>query len=90
MTEEDIRGYISSVKWQFAKSMPEIPHEYTVKDWDPHKMETFNDFVRYIRKYGEDGSFYGRKFTYLVLDEFKYWTMGDPISETTLINRIKK
>lgn len=84
-----IKKYIESVKWQFAKTMPEIPHEYTVVDWNPDKKESFYDFVRYIQEFGKDEKFYDKKYRYLALDGYKYWTMGNPVEETTLINREK-
>jgi hypothetical protein len=87
MTKEEAENYILSVKWQFAKTMPEIPHEYTVADWNTDKVESFYDFVKYIRKYGEDESFYEKKYRYLEIGGHKYWSMGEPVKETTLINR---
>lgn len=30
-----MREYIGQVRWQFAKTMPDWPHEYTVKAWCP-------------------------------------------------------
>ena len=87
MTDSEIREYIKSVKWQFAKSMPKIPHEYTVIDWNPDKIESFYGFVKYIRKNGEEEAFYGKKYRYFEIDDYKYWTMGAPIEETTVINR---
>jgi hypothetical protein len=32
-TIEDARTYIAKVRWQFAKTMPQWPHEYTVREW---------------------------------------------------------
>jgi hypothetical protein len=89
MTKEEIKKYIDSVKWQIAKTMPEIPHEYTIADWNSDKKESFYNFVKYIRKYGKDEIFYNKKYRYLVIDNYKYWTMGEPLKETTLINREK-
>lgn len=87
MTKAEIKKYILSVKWQFAKTMAEIPHEYTVVDWDQDRAENFYNFVKYIRKYGEDESFFGKKYRYLAVGDHKYWTMGNPVEETTVINR---
>lgn len=87
MTKKEIEKYIKSVKWQVAKIMPEIPHEYTVIDWNPGKKESFCDFVKYIRKFGKDEIFFNKKYRYLVIEKYKYWTMGEPLEETTLINR---
>ena len=32
--------------------------------------------------------FAGKQYTYLYLGEFKYWTMGEAIKDTILINRV--
>jgi hypothetical protein len=32
-TVDDARAYIADVRWQFAKTMPQWPHEYTVREW---------------------------------------------------------
>lgn len=30
-TAEEARAYIAAVRWQFASTMPRIPHWYTVR-----------------------------------------------------------
>ena len=84
---EEIRKYISSVKWQYAKTMPEIPHEYTIKGWNPDKVGEFEDFVKYINEHGKDEEFYGKTYRYLVVDDYKYWAMDDVINRE-IINQI--
>lgn len=86
---EEITKYIESAKWQFAKTMPEIPHEYTVKDWNPEKSDSFIDFVKYIKEFGKDEEFYGKIYRYLIVDDYKYWTMDERVEDITLINREK-
>ena len=41
----DVRKFIDSVDWQFAKTMPEIPHEYIVTDDYPEKAEEINNLM---------------------------------------------
>ena len=89
MTKTEASRFISSVKWQFAKTMSKIPHEYTVAEWNPEKKDLFNSFVIFIRENGYKDSFFGKEYMYLDVDDYKYWTMGNPIEETTLINRAK-
>lgn len=89
MQIETIRQYIQSVRWKFASTMPQIPHEYTLKEWHPSKKDTFNAFVLHIRETGYKELFYGKEMTYFDVDGFKYWTMGSPLEETILINRAK-
>ena len=86
---KEIKEYIANVKWQYAKTMPEHPHEYTVKEWNLDKVDMFDKFVEFIRKEGYDEYFYRRKMRYYDIGGYKYWTMGAPLEATILINRAK-
>jgi len=79
--------YIPSVEWRFAKTMPLIPHWYTVREWNKQKRDDFTFLVRFIREHGEVIPWGRFMNTYLKLGVWKYWTMGAPIEETTVINR---
>ena len=80
--------FISQVKWTYAKTMPEWPHEYIVKS----KVDEgcFVEMVKHIRTHGYQGYFYKRPITYFDEDGKTYWTMGEPIDETVIINRCEK
>ena len=65
--------------------MPEWPHEYLVRDRVDAQL--FESLVRHIREHGTEGRFYRRVLTYFAEDGLLYWTMGEPIEETTIINR---
>jgi hypothetical protein len=81
-----IRHLIESHPWRFAKTMPENPHFYTLrKQWASDS--DFVMVVEAIRKYGEREMFRGWPYTVLVIDGWKYWTMGAPMPATILINR---
>ena len=68
--------------------MPEWPHEYLVRDRvDTHLFESL---VRHIREHGTEGRFYSRALIYFAEDGLLYWTMGEPIEETTIINRCRE
>lgn len=82
-----LRSFIAARRWQFARTMPDNPHWYTVRKWFPEGEESFEEFVRLIREHGDDEVFGGRTYRYLDFDGFHYWTMGAPIAETTVINR---
>lgn len=79
-------------KFTFAKTMPEMPHSYTLrKNW------VDADFVRaveLIRKYGYKRRFKNEDYlSFDILGE-SYWTMGAPINlnghpHTLLINKAK-
>lgn len=84
-----ILDFIQTSQWRFAKTMPEIPHEYVVRNWRPDKEPIFERFVMLIRKRGYDAKFFDTTYRYLEIASWKYWTMGDPVKETGLINRAK-
>jgi hypothetical protein len=65
--------------------MPEQPHEYTVRGETAD--EDFGWFVLYIRQHGYRARYGGRLYIYLEVDHWRYWTMGEPVAETTVINR---
>jgi hypothetical protein len=59
--------------------------------WDYAKPVNTDAVVEYIRKYG-DLRYFGKKrrpFTQLGIGEYTYWTMGDPIEETWILNRAR-
>lgn len=83
-----LEKFIQESKWTYAKTMPEWPHEYIVRERVDEKL--FVMLVNHIRTFGYEGSFYQKKITYFDEGDLVYWTMGAPIEETTIINRCKK
>ena len=81
--DSNILDFIQTSQWRFAKTMPEIPHEYVVRNWRPDKEPIFEHFVILIRERGYDAKFFNATYRYLDIDGWKYWTMGEPITETT-------
>jgi hypothetical protein len=80
--------FIANSKWTYAKTMPEWPHEYIVRERVDQKL--FEQLVRHIRAHGTPGAFYQEAYIYFEAGEMLYWTMGAPIGETTIINRCRK
>lgn len=83
-----VRAFIDTEKWTYAKTMPEWPHEYIVRDRVDETM--FVEIVKHIRTHGYEGRFYKRAITYYDEAGLTYWTMGAPVDETVIINRCKK
>ena len=77
--------FIANAPWRFAKTMPHMPHEYTVRG--ETRDEHFNWFVLYIREHGYRATYRGHYYVYLEVDGWRYWTMGAPVAVTTIINR---
>jgi len=94
-TTDDAGAFISEADWRFSSTMPQWPHEYTVREWRPDLGGQFFDFVALIRRDGItkpwplDAATPRYHHTYLALDGWEYWTMGEPIPETALINRAR-
>jgi hypothetical protein len=90
-SEDDFRRFIEERQWTFAKTMPQWPHEYTVRRFeDPKsKQDVFEEAVAFLRANGECRVFEptGRSSVYFDIDGRQYWTMGAPIEETVIINR---
>jgi hypothetical protein len=85
---KELLEFIQSIKWTFARSMPEWPHEYIVRERVDEGL--FIKLVEHIRKYGYEGKFYSKSITYFDHEGMTYWTMGAPIEETIIVNRCKK
>ena len=84
----DLIDFVEFVHWRYAKTMPEWPHEYIVREQVDEEL--FVRLVKHIRIYGYEGRFYSKPITYYDHDGMTYWTMGAPIEETIIINRCRK
>lgn len=92
-SHDDFAAFIRSVPWSFAKTMPETPHEYTLR---PKAKELgleseFESAVRFIREEGYRQRFGSKVYTYYDVPDqegvvWQYWTMGAPYERTILIN----
>jgi hypothetical protein len=70
--------------------MKYLPHEYTVREWHQAagSEDAFVAMVERIRAYGYRERFGSRRIlTYLRVDGWRYWTQGNPVDATTVINR---
>jgi hypothetical protein len=87
MFPDDIRRFLAEEKWTFAKTMPDWPHEYLVRERVDNAL--FERTVKHIRSNGYQGLFYQRSITYFEEAGLVYWTMGAPLEQTTIINRCR-
>ena len=86
---DKLRSMIACCEWTFAKSMPFAPHEYIVKDRCPLTKDEFEYFVNMQREHGVKERWGKYNNPNLYIDDYKYWTMGAPLEDTTVINRAK-
>ena len=84
----ELRDFVNREAWTYAKTMPQWPHEYIVRERVDEDL--FVKLVKHIRTHGYEGNFYRRKIIYYDEDGLTYWTMGAPVEETIIINRCKK
>ena len=94
-TLDDARRYVADIRWRFARTMPQWPHEYTVWAWRPDLAAHFLAFADMVGTHGigkpwPSGSATPHSHnTYLALGGWEYGTMNGPISETVVINRAR-
>jgi hypothetical protein len=82
---EDFQHFVEQSRWIFAKTMPHNPHEYTLRRHTT--AEQFDAAVRFVRENGVMEEYWGRPYKTLYFGDHKYWTMGEPLESTILINR---
>jgi len=86
------KEFIARRKWRDAITYRKTaPHEYTVREWEVGEQANrdFDQFTVFIRRFGYADYFYSVRHPYWVVDSFRYWTMGWPVAETTVINRAR-
>tara|TARA_R100000935_G_C2839135_1_gene170019 strand:- start:4589 stop:4858 length:270 start_codon:yes stop_codon:yes gene_type:complete len=86
--EQELAKALVDTKFTFAKSMPKIPHDWSARqDWI--NDEVFDKIVVHLRMYGIKERFFKKEYVYFYANGYKYWTMGNPIQKTRIINRAK-
>lgn len=85
----ELKAFVTEQKWTFARTYASTwPHEYIVRDRVDEGL--FIELVRHIRDHGYEGRFYQKPITYFDDDGMAYWTMGEPIEKTIVVNRCRK
>jgi hypothetical protein len=80
-------SFVAGAAWTYARTMPETPHEYTLRR--QHDELTFERAVAYVRAAGYDARWKGRRNRYLEHDGWRYWTLGAPLAATVVLNRAR-
>ena len=86
-----IRDYFNQQHWTFAKSYAQFaPHEYIARGKCWGSDDQFYAACKYILDNGMRMFYYKHERTYLFLDGYFYWLMGEEVSEERkVINRCK-
>jgi len=85
-TRDETRAYIAKVTWQFSKSMPQWPHEYTVRHWRPdlaHEWDAFADLIQRegtVKLWPPNAKIPKYRHAYLEIDGYQYWVMPPVIN----------
>lgn len=89
MELKDFADFVERQKWIFAKTYADRAlHVHIVKDkLDEKDMSLFLEIVVFIRHFGFPTLFWGHEHIYFYYDGYYYWTMGDPVGETLILNR---
>ncbi len=87
--QQHLSAFVANTKWTFAKTYADTwPHEYIVRSRVDETL--FVQLVLHIRQNGYQGRFYRMSITYFDEGGMTYWTMGEPIEKTTIVNRCPK
>ena len=89
MTPEEFRAFVGRAPFRPAKTMPKVPHEYTLRRQHRGPEEAvFEAAVLFIRAHGYKGR-WGKYLHdyYEPGDGYVYWTMGAAVEETIVLNR---
>ncbi|MEI6293984.1 MAG: hypothetical protein WCP36_09890 [Methanomicrobiales archaeon] len=89
MDADNFVEFVKSRRWTYARTMLQCPHEYAVREWEPDRQQEFEEVALFIRERGKPEPYFSKIHIYYYADGWKYWTMGAPIPETTVINRAK-
>jgi hypothetical protein len=86
-TGEPAAGWFDQLSFRFAKTMPEFPHEYTVRS--PETEDAYVTLWNTIHDQGTKERWNGRTYRYWYRgDGFRYWFMG-PLGQSRIINRAR-
>src|SRR5215211_7630842 len=78
------RKYIDSMEWKFAKSMPQWPHWYVLREYG--STREFHFVERLIEKFGYADEWGTRTDSYLVIGKFKYWVIDNVLNRAAPIS----
>jgi hypothetical protein len=79
---------LNRLTFKFAKTMPEIPHEYVVRT--PENEADFVGLFHTVRQNGVDERWGRRAYRYWYAgDGWKYWAMPYDLPRCQIINRAK-
>jgi len=86
LNDEQVVKLLESATYKFAKTMPQWPHWYTLRQtWE--SSQDFESIVVFIRENGKTEKYMNKEYVYFYLNGYKYWTMEASPNQTILINK---
>lgn len=86
ISQEAVVEALLAHSFTVAKTATRNPHAYTLrKNWADQDL--FEAVVEWIREHGVHVMFWRKPYVLFRHGGYRYWTMGAPVGETTLINR---
>lgn len=87
---DEARAFVGTCRWTYARTVPEHPHEYCLRDWlTPQGRRDFDAFVALIARDGYTGRFWRQQWIYLDVDGRKYWASRTLDKAGMIINRAR-
>lgn len=83
----DFEAFVAAHPWKFAKTMPQVPHHYVVRE--NVDSDGFSAAVQFVRKHGYQAVWGRRTFVYFDHEGYRYWSMGAPMERTIILNRAR-
>lgn len=81
----DFEKFVDRNEWVFAKTMPEIPHYYIVRDnLSEDNKKLFDEFSEFIKKNGYIKKFFSKEYSYFNIGNYKYWVIGNILNRDNL------
>jgi len=73
-------------EWIFAKTMPEMPHHYIVRDnLADEDQKLFDEFKLFIKENGHAEKFYTKEYQYFNIDGYKYWIIENILNREKIV-----
>jgi integrase len=85
---ENMMDEFPGLKFKFAKTMPDSPHFYVVRDAQ-NNIEYEQLFARITQEGVWEEWQDGRQYKYLSLGSWRYWAMTEDLAKSKIINRAK-
>lgn len=80
-----LRQFLENSGWRSAKTMPEIPHKYIVRDsLSENDKKIFDEFDMFIRKNGYTKKFFSKQYRYFNIKNYTYWVIENILNRAEI------